>query len=330
MTAPMARRDESEALQRQAFDWISKLSLDGASERDIAALREWRGRSAAHAEAFSSAARLWRSLDPVLLAARREGKAMPPREGVASAVLGRRALVGGMVGAAAAAAAGLMVVRPPFGLWPSLSELRADYRTGIGKRRSLSVDGTASVELNTATSIALRSEADGETGIVLISGEAAITKSGSTDRLFTVTAGTGRTIAREAVFDVRRDGASVCVTCLSGGLEIGYGGRLLAVGTGQQVTYTAAMLGTPIAVDTAVVAAWRSGMLVFHDQPMAHVIDEVNRYRPGRIILMNVALGRRLVTARFELDQLDDVIMQMSQVFGARVTELPGGIVLVS
>jgi transmembrane sensor len=71
-------------------------------------------------------------------------------------------------------------------------------------------------------------------------------------------------------------------------------------------------------------------MLVFHDRPIAEVIDEVNRYRPGRILLLNATLGRRLVTARFELAQLDDVILQMNQVFGARITELPGGIVLLS
>ena len=47
-----------------------------------------------------------------------------------------RLLVGGAV---AAAAAGYMIVRPPFGLWPPLQELAADYRTKKGEQRTISV-----------------------------------------------------------------------------------------------------------------------------------------------------------------------------------------------
>jgi transmembrane sensor len=331
MTVSTHRPEERELLQRQALEWITKMSLEGASERDIAALQEWRGRSAAHAEAFSAAARTWRSLDPVLESARREGKAgFMAAERLQRTTPGRRAVIGGLVGAATAAVAGVTVVRPPLGLWPSLFELTADYRTGIGQQRKVSVGQTASIELNTGTSISLRPQANGQSSIELISGEAVITKTASATTAFIVIAGEGRATAREAIFNIRRDGAVVCVTCISGTVQVGQDWRQLPLGAGQQVSYSDTTLGAPMAVDSEVVAAWRDGMLVFHDRPLAQVIDEVNRYRPGRILLLNAALGRRLVTARFELGQLDDVIVQMNQVFGARVTELPGGLVLLS
>ena len=44
-------------------------------------------------------------------------------------------------------------------------------------------------------------------------------------------------------------------------------------------------LGDVIGVDTVVVTAWRDGVLVFRNTPLVRVIEEVNRYRPGRIIL---------------------------------------------
>jgi ferric-dicitrate binding protein FerR (iron transport regulator) len=45
-------------------------------------------------------------------------------------------------------------------------------------------------------------------------------------------------------------------------------------------------------------------VLVFHDAPLARVIDEINRYRPGVLVLLNPSLGRRKVQARFTLAQL--------------------------
>jgi transmembrane sensor len=330
MTASTHRPDEREVLQREALEWISKMSLDGASRSDIAALQEWCGRSAAHAEAFAAAARTWRSLDPVLESARRAGKIQSLAALAAPKTIGRRAIVGGLVGATAVAASGVLLLWPPFGIWPSLSELRADYRTSIGQQRTVAIAQTASVELNTETSIALRPQANGQAGIELISGEAVVTKTAAAAAAFVVIAENGRATAREAVFNIRRDGAVVCVTCISGEVRIELDWRQLAIGAGEQVSYRGSTMGAATVVDPDVIAAWRDGMLVFHNQPLAQVIDEVNRYRPGRIVVLNAALGRRLVTARFELARLDDVIMQMNQVFGARVTALPGGIVLLS
>jgi transmembrane sensor len=330
MTGATQRQEEREALEREAARWISKLSLDGASDSDIAALKAWRDQSPAHAAAFSAAARTWRSLDPVLVAARREEALALDLPRPRPAAFARRAVLGGLLGAGAAAAAAVLMVRPPFRLWPSLSELDADYRTGVGQRRTISIGTVASVELNTETSITVHPAAAGDPAIELIAGEVVVSKSGQSAVEFAVIAGDGRATAREATFNVRRDGAAVCVTCIKGEVRVAHGARSLALGMGQQVSYTAGATATPVAVDPGVVTAWRDGMLVFHDQPLARVIDEVNRYRAGRIILLNAALGRRLVTARFELGQLDDVIVQMNRVFGAHVTTLPGGIVLLS
>ena len=76
--------------------------------------------------------------------------------------------------------------------------------------------------------------------------------------------------------------------------------------------------------------AWRKGQLVFRQTPLAEVVGEINRYRSGRIMLMNDALGRRLVEARVTLDRIDDLIVLIREAYGARVTTLPGGVVVLS
>ena len=86
----------------------------------------------------------------------------------------------------------MAVVAPPFGLWPSWRELGADYRTAKGEQRRVVLPGTAVLDLNTRTSVALRAA-----GVELISGEAAISLAGASSP-FTVAAG-GRVMARDAV-----------------------------------------------------------------------------------------------------------------------------------
>ena len=71
-------------------------------------------------------------------------------------------------------------------------------------------------------------------------------------------------------------------------------------------------------------------MLEFNDVPLAQVVDEINRYRAGRILLMGDRLAGSRVQARFPLDQLADAALLIRDVYGARVTMLPGGIVLLS
>jgi ferric-dicitrate binding protein FerR (iron transport regulator) len=76
--------------------------------------------------------------------------------------------------------------------------------------------------------------------------------------------------------------------------------------------------------------AWRRRVLVFDNRPLSYVVAEINRYRPGRLVLTSDALGARMVRARFSLNQLADAATLIREAFGARVTELPGGIVLLS
>ena len=83
-------------------------------------------------------------------------------------------------------------------------------------------------------------------------------------------------------------------------------------------------------MDAANVIAWRNKMLVFNDATLASVIDEINRYRPGMLVLLNTELGKRKVQARFSLDQLAGVALLIRDAYGAKCTELPGGVVLLS
>ncbi len=238
----------------------------------------------------------------------------------------RRALFGGLI---AASAATYFVIQPPLGLWPSLQELSADYRTGKGERRDIVLSKEVSLKLNTQTSIAVRTTESGS-GIELISGEMAINAKLETGRPFVVKAANGQISATDAEFDARCLVGRVLVSCVDGAVLVEAGSQNLRLRKGEQVSYAVDGLGAPSALDAEQATAWQNGLLIIRDQPLADVVEEVNRYRPGRIVIMNSQLGRRMITGTFHLDQLDDFVGQVRGLFGASVRSLPGGVVLMS
>src|SRR5262249_47747842 len=126
-------------------------------------------------------------------------------------------------------------------------------------------------------------------------------------------------------FNVRCDDQLTRVTCIAGNVQVNQGASSLYLPAGQQVRYSDRGLNAPTQADLAIVTAWQDGIVIFQST----VVAEINRYRPGRVILTNTALGRRLFNARLPIKSIDRVIGQIAEIFGARVTGLPGGIVLL-
>jgi len=307
--------------------WVMRLTSGQATVEDIAALSRWRGESAAHRQAFAEAKLLWETLGPAAKEITVRGEDVCGLR--ADRHLGRRALIGGAMAASAAAVA-YFGSRPPLGLWPSFDELRADYRTRTGEQRQLTLADDVSLLLNTQTSIDVRPVSAGSHGIELVAGEAAITANAPAATPFVVLAAGGRTSASIARFDIRRDGTSVRVTSRDGAVEVGRYHRSVTVPSGHQVTYDGQGLGPVSPAELAVTTAWQNGMLIFRHEKLTHVIAEVNRYRPGRIIVLDEKLGARDVVASFHLDRIDEVVEHVVQAFGAQATFLPGSVVLLS
>jgi transmembrane sensor len=238
-------------------------------------------------------------------------------------------LVGGGM-AVAAGIAGAAIVRPPLGLWPSLSDLTADYRTGKGEQRTVALANGISAEMNTDTSIARRPADEHEERIEMLDGEALIAAALDTSKILTVVAAGGRVVATRTRFNLRRDGDAVRVTCLEGSVQVECRSDVATLYAGQQLAYTTESFGPPATVDPTQVIGWSKGLLIFHDEPLARVLGEINRYWRGRIVLLNSDLGRRRVTIRFELARIDEVISYVRIVMGAHLLTLPGGVVVVT
>ncbi len=320
---------------RQAVAWVIRLHSGAATTDDAQNLALWRNASPEHEAAFRDAVKLWKTFgEGVRQLAAQTADAGPQRSRSDVArphamVVSRRGLMGGAI--AASALIGYVAIRhPPLGLWPSLDELSADYRTSKGEQRTVAVSDDVSLKLNTQTSISVRSNAN-ERRIEIISGEAAIIANRARSTALLVDAATGQIEAIAASFNVRCVDGHVSVSCLDGGVDVKWNGQGVHLGKDQQISYSASTgFGQLASLDSALVTAWQDGLLIVRDWPLSRVVEEINRYRSGKIVVMDALLGQRMITGTFRLDHLDDFIGQARGLFGASVYSLPGGVVILS
>ena len=319
-----------ETLREDARAWVRKLHSGAATQWEAQAFRRWRDTSPLHQAAFMEARQQWRMLQPALntLVRTDADTAKLNRETLRKPAANRRAFLG-MVGAATAAGVAGVAVYSPLGLWPAANEWDADWRTAAGEQRAIALSDQIGVTLNTRTSVR-RLASDGQTvGLELLNGEAAIEMPASARNL-SVVAGAGRSIAESARFEISHLEGRVCVTCLTGRVRIEHpaGERLLLAR--QQTVYRDHSISGIAAVDPEVASAWRRGELVFKQAPLSVVLDEINRYRPGRVVLMVDSLRGKTVTATFRLDRLDLALLQMQRSFGLSARSLPAGVLVLS
>jgi transmembrane sensor len=322
------------ALHREAQHWLLRLTSGTATTHDAHAFEHWCGQSRAHVEAFADIRRLWENLGPAAHAwlANEQARAVAESSRAVTPTrmqprMSRRAFLG----AAVAASAALAVLHPPLQLWPSLSDMAADYRTATGEQREVDLGQGLVVQMNTQTAMNLHKSAGRVTGIDLLTGEIQVKAAVAANGPIRVFAGGGRIdVAATGKCNVRCDASGVRVTGLDGVTALRYQGQTAVLKTAQRTEYGNGHVGQVMPADVEVTMAWRRRVLIFDGQPLAEVVQEINRYRPGRIILANEGLAVRKVQARFSLNQLADVAALIQDAYGAKVTPLPGGIVILS
>jgi transmembrane sensor len=341
------------AIKAQAHAWWVRLRSGRASVDDAQAYRRWCAEHPDHAQAAREFTDAWSALSTAAAevieeqpaAARSwDGKASPGRTPAFRP--GRRAFAGFAV----VAGASWLALRPPLGLWPSLgdyvADYAADYRTGTGEQRRLALSDQVVVEMNTQTRLNLVTAQAGSTArhdIDLLAGEAEIVTNVPAADItarsvapvtsalpVVVAAGRGRVQAKVARFDIRRTDDEVCVTCVSGSVTIEHPQRHLTLLAAQQVIFDNHGVRAVSRVDSAATTAWRQGLLVFRNVPLAQVVDEINRYRPGKLILRNTDLRGSLVQAQVSIAKVDDAVGMLAKLYDMRVTRLPGNIALLS
>ena len=181
---------------------------------------------------------------------------------------------------------------------------QADYRTAAGEQRTVELPDRSIATLNTQSAIAL--SFDGTVRrIRLLKGEAFFEVKKDLDRPFIVESGEAAIRATGTSFIVRTESERDQVTVIEGTVEVGTkreSSSTATVSSGSQIRMERGRLGNSYAVNMPAASAWLRGRLVVNGTPFEQVLEELQRYHPGRIVLWNQHVKKIEVTGTYNLN----------------------------
>lgn len=310
----------SDATIEQARAWVSLLLSGAATHGDADALKTWRAADLSHEAAFVRAARVHGLFRRAAAEASMDAAAAAPPLRAGTAV-SRRWIVGGALAASAAGAAYLSV-------GDQLGGSAGDFVTAKGQTRTISTAPGVTVEMNTLTRIALRPQV-GDGAFEVLEGEAVVAVSERAAPLVILAHG-GETFSNGGRLALRCLSGEVKVSCLQGAARVRLGGRTVETPALHSIAYDRRGLQPATPLDLAAAATWRQGLLVFRNERLGDVINEINRYRDGRIVIANPELRSRRVNGVFHTRQINQVVDQLRLAYGVRAAAMPGGVVLLA
>lgn len=196
--------------------------------------------------------------------------------------------------------------------------LTADHSAAVGSVEKIALPDGTLAQLDSGASLSW-SETEGERRVRLHAGRVVFeTASGSgrdlvveTDRLEARPIGT--------VFAVSADEDAWSALVEAGRVEVTLpaSGASASLGAGQAASIDPAERGLatrPIDVQRAL--AWREGLLDFKNAPLAEVIAALDRYRPGRIVLLNDEAAQRRFDGVLSLEDVEQSLRIVADTSG--------------
>lgn len=185
-------------------------------------------------------------------------------------------------------------------IWPG--QPTADYQTRPGEQQQVQLPDGSTLHLSSNTALALH-YSDTERRLQLLHGSAWFQVAPDAQRPFRVAAAGGETTALGTAFAVtiNRDHTEVLVT--EHQVAVSLDGQQTRLQAGQAARYDRQQLHPAQTVDPAIRLAWLNQQLVFINQPLEQVVDELQRWHSGRLVLLGEQLAQRPVTLMFDLQQ---------------------------
>lgn len=317
------------AQEQAALAWLSLLH-DRPSTGDQLTFSQWLRADPAHAEAYAQAQVIWElSESPARTLAEEDTLAL---QGYLQAMdAPRRSSMLRWSGALALAACLLLMVSLGTG-WQAqrwLDDLRADHVSAPGEIRTVTLADQSQVTLDADSAIAV-DFSHGQRRVKLIRGAAFFSVTHTGDP-FVVAAEQGEARVLGTQFEVRRQLHGAQVTVLSGRVAVTADehGQQQILTAGQQVAYAEGSAEKLHAVDSEAQLAWRQGWLTYYKTTLADVVEDLRRYYPGRIVLLNDELAARKVSGSFPSKDPQAVLNSLQGVLGFEQHRVLGQLIIL-
>lgn len=317
-----ARRHGDDARREDAAAWVVRLEAGDLGEAEATTFDAWLSAAPANAAAFDAALAVSHAY---AAAADEVALALSQRRTAPVRPTNRRAMVGFGVMAAAAALAVVIA--------PEISGPQTEtYATAKGERRTVELADGSVVDLNGGARMSVSIGRDGRR-VTLDEGQAVFDVAHDARRPFTVAAGDRTIRVVGTQFDVRRLGGKVSVTVARGAVEVrpadGAAGKAYRLHPGQRLDHVEGAATTRVAAaEPTEVLGWRSGRLVYRQQPLSDVITDLNQQFVTPIRLDDAELAATPISGVLVLDDQDAVIRRLALLVPISAVRSDAGVIL--
>lgn len=289
------------SVAEQADYWVALLNSPLADEQQKGAFQQWLAESSEHRAAYQKAQTFWRQLDG-LHPSQIERLEQAVDEATASRgqfepVVQRSALWRSVK---TFSAAGCLLLFCYFGFaeWPHYF---ADYRTATGGLATAKLDDGTIIVLNTDTALSVDFSAQRRT-VRLYEGEAYFSVAADPQRPFEVVTDSGRVQALGTQFDIKTLADALTVTVFQHAVRVAFnqGETIDRLAEGERVRYENQAALPVEKANLKQVGGWRERKLIFINQPLSQVVAELDRYRRGKIVILNQDVAQHQVTGVFD------------------------------
>lgn len=312
----------------EAGAWLARLQREDVSEADALEFDAWLAAAPGNRAAYTHALLLWHEFEAAAPQVQDELAAIQRREALKLRGTTRRWWVAG--GGMAAAAALAVAVMPGLMSHQAAAET---YATGKGERKRITLADGSTVDMNAETTLSVRYVRDAR-AVELTDGEAIFDVRHDARRPFTVAAANREVRVLGTQFDVRHRQGDLMVAVARGKVQVRpiaaqAQGRAFTLTPGQRLQVARSGVEQLQAVDPLEALSWRSGRLIYRDEPLANVVADLNRQYVEQIEISDPELGKMPITGVIVLDNQPAVVARLSLMLPIRSVPSDRGLLLL-
>jgi transmembrane sensor len=325
MTAQAEHSTGRRSAHEDAAAWFARSQSGCIGAEDLEALNAWLQAAPGNRQAFEDIAAVWTAIEP----ARRDPGIMAARERTRTTIR-RRSLFKFAVPLAAAGVLAAVGV----GLFQFAPGSPILYGAQVGQTSTVRLPDGSRVTLDTDSAIRVWPRMRKERRIELVRGRAHFEVAKDHTRPFIVSTTQGSVTALGTEFDVRLRPNGMKVVLVEGRIRVqpasgASGAKPLVLNAGDQVVSTKGIWRLSRA-DTRTETSWLRGDLVFNDQPLSVVAEELNRYSSQKVYIADAAVGRSQLSAVLKAGDTATFISAVQKMKLAKIESDRSGAVILS
>lgn len=315
-------------IEEQAQIWLLRVMSKDLTEQEQQEFEQWYAKHPSHKLEYERANETWSKLDLLeddLLADTNVSPLhIPPEQSRSSMKFHQRFWV--------KHAATFLLCTALLGFFYKddiIINLTADHITAQGEQTTLSLPDGSLLTLNTDTAIDI-DYSKKLRRIILLKGEAFVQVKPNAERPFIVVSDQGSATALGTAFAVKQTKNEMLVTVTEGTVSVKNSSNhkkteeaILQLNQ-SVIVQSNGLTQQAFRVNTYETLAWRSGKLIFKDEPLNRVLQELDRYFPGKILVLSSFNKNAKINGVFEKDNIIDAIKAVASTQNKTVSFSPG------